>query len=134
MKRLLTGIGFFALLSGCTSVQTTSELTIQQLDVKAAEKSLQQFVRSAQQENGIYLYQDEENSFYYVFLNGVNMKEVVSALTFSDVEVTSEDDTLNIAYSEDFIEDIKDKKLANQLLYKIKLNQDYETPQTFKKW
>lgn len=55
------------------------------------------------------------------------MKEVVSALTFSDVEVTSEDDTLNIAYSEDFVEDIKDKKLANQLLYKIKINQDYET-------
>ncbi|MFG6494842.1 hypothetical protein P8610_05750 [Fictibacillus sp. UD] len=132
MKRLLIAIGLITLLTGCTSVQTSSELTMQQLDVDAAEKSVQQFVRSAQQENGVYLCQDEQNNIYYVMLNGVNMVQGDSALTFSDVEVKGEEESLTITYSEDLIKDMEGKKLANQLLYKIKLNKDYETLKLFK--
>ncbi len=105
---------------------------MQQLDVAAAEKTVQQFVRSAQQENGVHLYQDEENKFYYLLLNGLNMMQGDPASTFSDIEIKSENDTLNISFKEDFIKNHEGKKLANQLLYQIKLNEDYETLKLFK--
>jgi hypothetical protein len=126
LKRLWVLASIIALLTTACS----SELSLEKTEFSSVDQDVQAFMDRARKTNGAFLYQADRKN--YLLLNGVNVIQGDPATTFSNVEVKGDGDTLNIFYDEDFIQDSEDKKLANDLLYEVKLNKDYETIKLFK--
>jgi hypothetical protein len=86
---------------------------------------------STEDENGIHLFQQNENTIY-AFLNGHNVEQGNDASFFSSFEIKGKDDTLNIYFDEEYTDDYANKTLNNQELYKINLDKKYEVVRPFK--
>jgi hypothetical protein len=117
------------ILAGCNA--ENEELSYSKVEVDSTNKLVQDFITSVEDENGIHLFQLDDNTMY-VLLNGYLVEQGSDASFFSDVEVKGKDDTLNIYFDEEYTDDYANKTLNNKELYKINLDKTYEIVRLFK--
>jgi hypothetical protein len=117
------------ILAGCN--EENEELSYSKVEEDSTNKLVQDFITSVEDENGIHLFQQNENTMY-AFLNGHNVEQGNDASFFSGFEVKGKDDTLNIYFDEEYTDDYANKTLNNQELYKINLDKKYEVVRPFK--
>jgi hypothetical protein len=116
-------------LTGCN--EENEELSYSKVEEDSTNKLVQDFIASVENENGIHLFQQNENTMY-AFLNGHNVEQGNDASFFSSFEIKGKDDTLNIYFDEEYTDDYANKTLNNQELYKINLDKKYEVVRPFK--
>lgn len=129
MKKIGFLISVLLLLAGCNF--KNNELSYSKVELNSTKDEVLEFVKSVEGENGIHLFQYEDNTMY-VFLNGNIVEQGSDARFFSDFKVNGKDDTLNIYYDEKFTNDYANKTLNNRELYKINLDKKYENVIPFK--
>jgi hypothetical protein len=117
------------ILAGCNA--ENEELSYSKVEVDSSNELVQDFITSVEDENGIHLFQQNENTMY-AFLNGHNVEQRNDASFFSSFEVKGKGDTLNIYFVEENTDDYANKSLNNQELYKINLDKKYEVVRPFK--
>ncbi|MGO4890373.1 hypothetical protein ACJ2A9_21715 [Anaerobacillus sp. MEB173] len=126
MRKLLSLIVMIILLSGCST-----ELTFSEVSEEAVHKEIRSFINGAKDENGVYLYFDNQE-LMYVYLNGTNVNEGEMLVHFTDFDVEGSGDTMDILYRDAETTDISDQSLHYELLYKVKINKEYETIRLFR--
>ena len=62
-----------------------------------------------------------------MFVNGFNIKQGEKAIHFSDFNIEVEEDLLKIIIDQEYSDDYSNKQLKHQVLYKIKLDKEYDT-------
>lgn len=131
MMKLLISAGFSALLlAGCVSPYSDS-LLAEMINVSETDEAVQSFIEDALAENGAYLYTDDGDKTYYVFLNGRNVNQGEEAFHFSDFTVKAAGDTLNVNYQSESTADYSSPDLDFTALYEIMLDKDYGTVEIF---
>ncbi|MGD6963465.1 hypothetical protein ACQCVB_14740 [Fictibacillus phosphorivorans] len=128
MKKILVLIGLIILLAGCMD---DSKLRTDLIALQEADSEVQSFFETAKKQNGIHLFQDQDERIY-LMLNEVNILQDQPAITFSNLKVKEDGATLKVFYEEETIADYEDKNIENQLLYEVELNKAYETIQLYK--
>lgn len=129
MRNMISIFIVLLILAGCNA--ENEELSYSKVEVDSTNKLVQDFFTSVEDENGIHLFQLDDNTMY-VFLNGYIVEQGSDASFFSDVEVKGKDDTLNIYFDEEYTDDYANKTLNNKELYKINLDKTYEIVRLFK--
>ena len=129
MRKLISIFIVLLILAGCNAEK--EELSYSKVEVDSTNKLVQDFFTSVEDENGIHLFQLDDNTMY-VFFNGYIVEQGSDASFFSDVEVKGKDDTLNIYFDEEYTDDYTNKTLNNKELYKINLDKTYENVRLFK--
>ncbi|MGM7700677.1 hypothetical protein ACSVDE_03065 [Pseudalkalibacillus sp. Hm43] len=127
MKKILVMLVVFLLSAGCSQ----NELVHKEVKMDELDKEISSFFLNEQDENGIYLFQDQGERIY-VFLNGWNVKQGEAASSFSNFEVDPEGDTLNIYYEEQTTTEDKNKELDNRMIYEVQFDRDYDRLAIFK--
>ena len=117
----------FAFLTGCSN---NSDPALTRLDIGNAPSGVGEFVQAHTEQNGIYLYTGSQDC-YYLFLNGVQVKQGEKASFFSDVHTQINQDTLSFHFKEQYTENYE-KKLDNRLLYRIDTGKAFEYIKVFK--
>lgn len=117
------------ILAGCNA--EIEELSYSKVEVDSSNELVQDFITSVEGENGIHLFQQNENTMY-AFLNGHNVEQGNDASFFSSFDVKGKDDSLDIYFDEEYTDDYANKTLNNQELYKINLDKKYEVVRSFK--
>jgi len=125
MRKIASFLILILILSSCSKRISYSQINERQL-----EKNVQTFIQSVTDENGIYLFIDQNT--LYVYVNGSNVNFGEHSLIFTDFDVQSNDDTLNILFNEEKTSDYTDKSLNRTLLYKVDLYKDYEHIKAYK--
>ena len=129
MRKMISIFIVLLILAGCNA--ENEELSYSKVEVDSTNKLVQDFFTSVEDENGIHLFQIEDNTMY-VFLNGYIVEQGSDASFFSDFEVKGKDDTLNIYFDEEYTDDYTNNTLNNKELYKINLDKTYEIVRLFK--
>ena len=129
MRKMISILIVLLILAGCNA--ENEELSFSKVEVDSTNKLVQDFITSVEDENGIHLFQLEDNTMY-VFLNGYIVEQGSDASFFSDFEVKGKDDTLNIYFDEEYTDDYTNNTLNNKELYKINLDKTYEIVRLFK--
>lgn len=117
------------ILAGCNA--ENEELSYSKVEVDSSNELVHDFITSVEGENGIHLFQQNENTMY-AFLNGHNVEQGNDASFFSSFDVKGKDDSLDIYFDEEYTDDFANKTLNNQELYKINLDKKYEVVRSFK--
>ncbi|WP_318614525.1 hypothetical protein [Sporosarcina sp. YIM B06819] len=120
MKQRFSLIIFMLLLTGCRSTYTFSEISIDH-----ANDRVQEFIKLVEQENGHYLYLDDDNGLY-VFLNGIYVRQGHDALYFSDFNVIAQQGILSMFINQESDSDYSNRNLNYQVLYKINTAETYD--------
>ncbi|WP_137790179.1 hypothetical protein [Bacillus sp. E(2018)] len=128
MKKMTVLTGLLILLTGCVD---DSKLRTDLISFQEANSEVQSFFETAKKQNGIHLYQDQ-NERIYLLLNGVNILQNQPAITFSNFKVKDDGATLKVFYEVETVADYENENLKNQLLYEVELNKTYETIKLFK--
>ena len=129
MRKLISICMVLLILAGCNA--ENEELSYSKVEVDSSNELVQDFITSVEDENGIHLFQQNENTMY-AFLNGHNVEQRNDASFFSSFEVKGKDDSLDIYFDEEYTGDYANKTLNNQELYKINLDKKYEVVRPFK--
>jgi len=129
MMKMISIFIVLLILAGCNA--ENEKLSYSKVEVDSTHKLVQDFFTSVEDENGIHLFQLDDNTMY-VFLNGYIVEQGSEASFFSDFEVKEKDDTLNIYFNEEYTDDYANKTLNNKELYKINLDKTYENVRLFK--
>lgn len=129
MRKMISIFIVLLILAGCNA--ENEELSYSKVEVDSTDRLVQDFFTSVEDENGIHLFQLDDNTMY-VFLNGYIVEQGNDASFFSDFEVKGKDDTLNIYFDEEYTDDYANKTLNNKELYKINLDKTYENVRLFK--
>ena len=129
MRKMISILIVLLILAGCNA--ENEELSFSKVEVDSTNKLVQDFITSVEDENGIHLFQLDDNTMY-VFLNGYIVEQGNDASFFSDFEVKGKDDTLNIYFDEEYSDDYANKTLNNKELYKINLDKTYDMVRLFK--
>lgn len=129
MRKVISIFLVLLILAGCNA--EIEELSYSKVEVDSTNKLVQDFITSVEDENGIHLFHLDDNTIY-VFLNGYIVEQGSDASFFSDFEVKGKEDTLNIYFDEEHIDDYANQTLNNQELYKINLDKTYEIVRLFK--
>lgn len=129
MRKLISIFIVLLILAGCNA--ENEELSYSKVEVDSTNKLVQDFITSVEDENGIHLFQLDDNTMY-VLLNGYLVEQGSDASFFSDVEIKGKDDTLNIYFDEEYTDEYANKALNNKELYKINLDKTYEIVRLFK--
>ncbi|MDG5472807.1 hypothetical protein P6709_13700 [Jeotgalibacillus sp. ET6] len=93
-------------------------------------KDVQTFFSMVKDENGVHLYNDEENDSIIVYLNGFNVKQGDEAEFFTNFKVEADGSTLNLFYDTDTTTDYS-SPIDNQLYYEVKPDKDYDVIRIF---
>jgi len=125
VKKRLSLIALILLLTGCSPDFSFSEISITN-----ANDSVQEFIQYAEVKNGNYLYLDGKKGIY-VFINGIYVNQGSDAVYFSDFNVSSQQDTLNVFINQEYDSDYLNTTLKYQVLYKIKTVEKYDTINLF---
>lgn len=110
-------------LTGC---QSEAGLSVENL----GEADLDETIRHSfdqVDENGAHLFYGEEDDVFYVYLNGANVQQGESATHFTEFDVDSDGDTLNLNYNSEETDDYDIESLDYEAFYKVSLDQEYET-------
>lgn len=129
MRKLISICIVLLILAGCNA--DNEELSYSKIEEDSTNELVQDFITSVEDENGIHLFQYNENTMY-AFLNGHHVEQGNDASFFSSFEVKGKDDTLNIYFDEEYTDDYANQTLNNQELYKINLDKKYEVVRSFK--
>jgi hypothetical protein len=129
MRKLISICIVLLILAGCNA--DNEELSYSKIEEDSTNELVQDFITSVEDENGIHLFQYNENTMY-AFLNGHHVEQGNDASFFSSFEVKGKDDTLNIYFDEEYTDDYANKTLNNQELFKINLDKKYEVVRSFK--
>lgn len=129
MRKLISICIVLLILAGCNA--ENEELSYSKIEEDSSNELVQDFITSVEDENGIHLFQYNENTMY-AFLNGHHVEQGNDANFFSSFEVKGKDDSLNIYFEEEYTDDYANKTLNNQELYKINLDKKYEVVRSFK--
>lgn len=113
-------IFFLLLLSGCNSEVTFTEINLEQ-----AETDVLKFIDTVNDENGRYLYTDDNNQIH-IFLNGKYVQKGRDAVHFTAFYVNAQQDTLNVFFNQEYYSDYLDNGLKHQALYKISAREEFE--------
>ncbi len=127
MKKLILLIVAFVMSSGCNE----KDLYFKNITMDELDKEISTFFLNQQNENGVYLFQDQGERIY-VFLNGWNVKQGEAAPTFSNFEIEPDGDTLRIHFEEQLTTDYENKEVDNRLIYEIRFDRNYESLAIFK--
>ncbi|HJF34289.1 MAG TPA: lipoprotein [Sporosarcina psychrophila] len=125
MKKRLLLIGIILVVTGCSSSFTFSEI-----NAESVNNNVQEFISNIEVENGIYLYLDGKKAAY-IFLNGIYVAQGSDAIYFSDFNVNSQRDTLNIFFNQEYDSDYSNANLNYQVLYEIKTGKVYDSINIF---
>ncbi|PWA11184.1 hypothetical protein DCC39_09425 [Pueribacillus theae] len=125
MRKFISVLVIISLLSGCGS-----QLSFSKISEKDVNRDIQSFIHDVKNENGAYLYFDNQKAIY-VYLNGTNVKQGDKAVHFTEFNVEEEGDTLNIRYSNAETNDYSNQSLNYELLYKVNLDKKYENVKLF---
>lgn len=128
MKKLL----FFLLMSTSLLYACQSNDTLSSSEKKVDElpKEAQNFFNSIDNENGVHLYNDEQNNSVLVYLNGYNVEQGDPANSFNNFNVAAEGNSLHLSYNTDTTTDY-DSEIENQLYYEVSLDKEYDTIKVF---
>lgn len=129
MRKMISICMVLLILAGCNA--EIEELSYSKVEVDSSNELVQDFITSVEGENGIHLFQQNENTMY-AFLNGHNVEQGNDASFFSSFDVKGKDDSLDIYFDEEYTDDYANKTLNNQELYKINLDKKYEVVRSFK--
>ena len=129
MRKLISICIVLLILAGCNA--DNEELSYSKIEEDSTNELVQDFITSVEDENGIHLFQYNENTMY-AFLNGHHVEQGNDASFFSSFEVKGKDDSLNIYFDEEYTDDYANQTLNNQELYKINLDKKYEVVRSFK--
>ena len=100
-------------LFGCSSKVTFSEISLEQ-----ADHDVLKFIDIVHDENGRYLYMDDNNQIY-IFLNEKYVHRGQDAAYFTAFYISAQQDILNVFIHQDYDSDSLDNELKYQALYKI---------------
>lgn len=115
------------LLSGCDIISSFEpSLSVSEVSLDDVDGGVLSFFQSVQDENGVYLYFDNENDAMYIYLNGSNVIDGEEATYFTDFDIEEEDDMLKLSYTSEQTTDYSDQSLDYERFYKIISDQDYE--------
>ncbi len=120
MKQFLLVLVLVLFAAGCGSQLTFSETGVDRVD-----KDVRAFVESVDGKNGVHLLFDGDQVMY-VFMNGKNVEQGSHTIYFSDFDIVPEREVLNIFYNEGESYDYSDEELKHQILYKVKLDREYD--------
>ena len=96
-------IFFLLLLSGCNSEVTFTEINLEQ-----AETDVLKFIDTVNDENGRYLYTDDNNQIH-IFLNGKYVQKGRDAVHFTAFYISAQQDTLNVFFNQEYYSDYLDR-------------------------
>ncbi|MCG7334474.1 hypothetical protein MHZ95_04155 [Sporosarcina sp. ACRSM] len=113
MYKRFAVIGLILFLYGCSSKVSVSEISLEQ-----AEQDVLKFVDIVHDENGRYLYTDDNNQIY-IFLNEKYVQRGQDAVHFTAFYITAQQDVLNVFINQDYASDYSETELKYQALYKI---------------
>ncbi|MBS4194154.1 lipoprotein [Lederbergia citri] len=127
MKKLLSLLVTIALLSGCSS-----KLSFSEVGENSVNKDIQSFINDVNDENGVHLFFENQKAVY-VYLNGSNVKQGEKAIHFTDFNVEKNDKTLSICilYNTAKTADYSNQSLKHELIYKVNLDKKYEVIKSF---
>jgi len=128
LRRILLIILSIVVLSGCNK---DSSLSVSEVSQKNISKDIQSFFQEVKEENGVYLYFDEQKSNVFVYLNGSNVSQDDMAVHFTGFDVEKENETLNLLYKSEETSDYSNPSLENELFYKVNLADDYDVVKVF---
>lgn len=128
MRRILLIILSIVVLSGCNK---DSSLSVSEVSQKNMSKDIQFFFQEVKEENGVYLYFDEQKSNVFVYLNGSNVSQGDMAVHFTGFDVEEENETLNLLYKSEETSDYSNLSFENELFYKVNLAEDYDVVKVF---
>lgn len=111
------------ILSGC---QSEKELSVEKLEKADLDETIRDSFGHVD-ENGAHLFYGDEKDVFYVYLNGSNVQQGENATYFTQFEVDSNGDTLNLRYNSDHTEDYGVESLDYEAFYKVSLDQEYDT-------
>lgn len=120
VRELFSILIMIHLLTACSSQLSFSELSEDEVN-----NDIQTFIDNVKNKNGVYLYFENDKSVF-VYLNGSNVKQGEKAIHFKDFNVEGHDDTLSILYNTAETEDYSNQSVNHELLYKVKLDKEYE--------
>lgn len=120
MKKLLCLIFLLVVLAGCNQGLSYSEVKIESTD-----QDVQKFINGVKEKNGVYLYEDAGDKLF-VLLNSATVIQGERAIYFTDFNIETEMDTVNIYFEEESTDEYANKDLNNQVLYEVKLDKKYE--------
>lgn len=128
MKKLL----FFLLMSTSLlyACQSNDTLSSSEKKVDELSKEAQNFFNSVDNENGVHLYNDEQNNSVLVYLNGYNVEQGDPANSFNNFNVAAEGNSIHLSYNTDTTTDY-DSEIENQLYYKVSIDKEYDTIKLF---
>ena len=75
-----------------------------EISIGNANDGVQEFIEYAEVKNGNYLYHDSEKNMY-VFINGIYVNQGNDAVYFSDINVSAQQDTLNVFINQEYDSD-----------------------------
>jgi hypothetical protein len=120
MRKLLSLLVTIALLSGCNS-----KLSFSEVSENGGNKNFRSFINDVKGKNGVHLFFEGQKAVY-VYLNGSNVKQGEKALYFTDFNVKKNGETLSILYNTAETADYSNQSLKHELLYKVNLDKKYE--------
>jgi len=128
LRRILLIILSIVVLSGCNK---DSSLSVSEVSQKNMNKDIQSFFQEVKEENGVYLYFDEQKSNVFVYLNGSNVSQGDMAVHFTGFDVEEKNETLNLLYKSEETSDYSNPTFENELFYKVNLADDYDVVKVF---
>lgn len=122
---ILLGI---VLLVGCNS---DLSLSLTEKSDGSLSKDIQSFFHDVNEQNGVHLYFDNQNSSIFVYLNGSNVKQGEKAVHFTNFNVKADRETISLSYESDQTSNYSDEAFSNELFYEINVDKNYETIKLF---
>lgn len=128
MKNILIILLSIVALSGCNAHSSLSFLAVSQ---ESISKDIQTFFQGVKEENGVHLYLDKKNNAVFVYLNGSNVIQDEKAVYFTDFDIKSENDKLNLLYKSDETSDYSNSSLEHEIFYKVNIDKHYKEIKLF---
>lgn len=91
------------------------------IELNNVSQDVAQFAADHENENGIFLYEKQSSSYYYLYLNESNVEQGNPAYYFDDVSVSFEDNNLIISLLKASTDNSREVT-NNELLYELRVN------------
>lgn len=125
-KNWLVFILLYFLISGCGSAN--QDLVVTKIENQTLEQNAQEWIEQSK-ENGNYLYQADENTFY-IYLNSYHVVQGDAAAYYEEVSAELADNKIVFSFSKRSTNDYDDPALeSNRLLYKVTAHGEFDTIQ-----
>ncbi|WP_202710829.1 hypothetical protein [Sporosalibacterium faouarense] len=114
-------------VGGCND---SEGLKVTEIKIDKAKSKVKEVIENSIDKNGIYLLQQGDNTIF-LYLNGSIVETGEKAPYYENIEVVSNEDSLEIYFEEKFSSDYSES-IPNRVLYEIVKDKDYEYLKVFK--